>query len=299
MNVIALDAGQTGIRAQLRVDDVVVREVETPGVLTDRPVVPQLAAVVAAVEPLAGTTLAVGSSGLGSEITASELLDHVRDVGITRVLLAHDSITSYLGALGDEPGVVIASGTGVVTLAVGADSLARVDGWGHLIGDAGSGFWIGRAAFDAVLRAHDGRGPATALTDAIRADFPDLEDAYLVLQADTSRVSRIASWARTVAELASTDAVARRICEQAADELAASVIAGLTRVGQANRPDPLVSTLGKVFHGEVLADEFARVLRDRFPELRLVAPAGTGLDGAAAMASLSASSPFWQRISSS
>jgi N-acetylglucosamine kinase-like BadF-type ATPase len=35
------------------------------------------------------------------------------------------------------------------------------------MGDAGSGYWLGRAALDAVMRAHDGRGPATALTEVV------------------------------------------------------------------------------------------------------------------------------------
>lgn len=292
-----MDAGQTGIRAQIRVADEVVREIECTGVLTDRPVLPQLADVVRQADPPAGTTLAVGSSGLGDELTAADLLDHVRDLGVTRVLLAHDSVTSYLGALGDVPGAVVASGTGVVTLAVGESRLARVDGWGYLLGDAGSGFWIGRAGLDAVLRAHDGRGPATALTPVVQADFPVLEDAYLQVQADQFRVARVASYARLVAELASTDEVCARICERAAAELAASVIAGLERVGQADRDDPAVSTVGKVFGGRVLADEFARLLTARFPSVRLVPARGTGLDGAARLAELGERSALWQRVS--
>ncbi|MDT3318074.1 hypothetical protein Q9S71_14695 [Microbacterium sp. KSW4-11] len=46
-----------------------------------------------------------------------------------------------------------------MTLAVGDRDTARVDGWGWTMGDAGSGFWIGREALTAVMRAHDHRGP--------------------------------------------------------------------------------------------------------------------------------------------
>ncbi|GAE70420.1 hypothetical protein JCM18909_3738 [Cutibacterium acnes JCM 18909] len=72
------------------------------------------------------------------------VLHALKPFGVSRVLLAHDSITSYLGALGDQLGVVTASGTGVITLAVGRHNVARVDGWGYIIGDAGSAFWLGR-----------------------------------------------------------------------------------------------------------------------------------------------------------
>ena len=36
-----------------------------------------------------------------------------------------------------------------------------------MIGDEGSGYWIGREALAAVMRAADGRGPATALSDDV------------------------------------------------------------------------------------------------------------------------------------
>lgn len=291
-----MDAGQSGVRARLLIDHHQVNEIERPGVLTDRPVLPQLARVARDANPVPGTVLAVGSSGVGDDVTAEQLLVEVRPLGITRVLLAHDSITSYLGALGDQPGAVVASGTGVVTLALGKDNMARVDGWGHLIGDAGSGFWIGRAGLDAVLREYDGRGQKTALTPVILADFPDLSIAYLQLQADPLRVSRIASYARIIADLAQTDQVCAQICRQAADELANSVISGLTRVGQGDRDDPMVSTLGKVFNGSVLAAEFTRLLGERFPGIRLLPPAGTSLDGAALLAELGEGSPLRQRV---
>ncbi|MGO7983376.1 BadF/BadG/BcrA/BcrD ATPase family protein, partial [Rhizobium johnstonii] len=81
-----------------------------------------------------------GVSGLTSEQTEPEaLLSALRPFRVHTVNLAHDSATAYLGALGNANGVVVAAGTGVVTFAVGDRSVARVDGWGYLIGDAGSG----------------------------------------------------------------------------------------------------------------------------------------------------------------
>ena len=46
---------------------------------------------------------------------------------------------------------------------------ARAGGWGYVLGDEGSGYWIGRAALRAVLREADRRGPATLLTGAAAA----------------------------------------------------------------------------------------------------------------------------------
>jgi hypothetical protein len=143
---LAIDAGQTGIRT--RSDD---DEREFAGILTSEPLIPQLARLIREL----GTfdVVSIGTTGLTADETDPSGLREL--VGAGRVLMAHDSVTSYLGALGDRRGAVVAAGTGVVTLAVGASAVARVDGWGNLIGDAGSGYWIGRAALDAVMRAHE------------------------------------------------------------------------------------------------------------------------------------------------
>ena len=219
--------------------------------------------------------------------------------GVSRVLMAHDSVTSYLGALGDERGVVVASGTGVVTLAVGEKAVARVDGWGNLLGDAGSGYWIGRAALEAVMRAHDGRGPATALTAAALAEFPDLEQAYITLQSDPGRVRRIAKYTRAVADLAATDEVAASICDAAARELVLSVATGLERVGEADGPSPVICAIGGVLRAEAIASRFVAGVRGRWAEADIRQPLGSGLDGAALLPNVADSSALRSLIADS
>ncbi|HWH25912.1 MAG TPA: BadF/BadG/BcrA/BcrD ATPase family protein [Pseudolysinimonas sp.] len=294
LRILAVDAGQTGVRTRvIGSDGSEGVETEFAGVRTDAPLVPQLAAAVQAVAAATGpiAVVAVGSTGwtAGSD-DAAALREATAGSGVGQVFFAHDSVTSYLGALGDARGAVVAAGTGVVTLAVGADSVARVDGWGNLMGDAGSGFWIGRAALDAVMRAHDGRGPQTLLTEAARAEFGDLEHAYIELQADPGRVRRIAGYARWVADASEAgDAVAIRVGDAAAGELVLSVTTALRCVGEGS-PDagvPLVCGLGGVLRSRHIAERFAAGLSEIWPELRVQPPLGTGLDGAALLPTLS------------
>jgi N-acetylglucosamine kinase-like BadF-type ATPase len=281
---LAIDAGQTGIRTLLISDGARGAEGELPGILTSEPLIPQLARVIEGAADGPIDVVSIGSTGLTAEQTDPAALRDLAGVG--EVLMAHDSVTSYLGAIGDAPGAVVASGTGVVTLAVGASDVARVDGWGNLLGDAGSGYWIGRAALEAVMRAHDGRGPRTALTERAQAEFPDLEQAYIELQGDPGRVRRIAAYTRHVADLAPTDEVAAGICGAAARELALSVTTGLERVGAA----PVVCGIGGVLRAEAISRPFESELRARWPELDLRAPLGSGIDGAALLPEVGASS---------
>jgi N-acetylglucosamine kinase-like BadF-type ATPase len=297
--LLSMDAGQTGTKVRLHWADGSTRDDLLPGVLTDRPLAPQLSGVAERVAHAAGETpdaLAIGVSGVTDVHAEAETLLHRPALAaVRRVIVAHDSVTSFLGVLGDRQGAVIAVGTGVVTLGVGPRSAVRVDGWGNIMGDAGSGYWIGREALDAVMRAYDGRGEQTAITPLVRERWPDLEGAYTSLQADPDRVRLVASFAAPTASLAAAgDAVAQRICERAAAELALSVTSALQTTSAP--ADAAVGAIGGVLRSDLIRGAFEASVRAARPEVRFVPPVGTGLDGAAALAGLAADHPLRGRL---
>lgn len=297
--VLAIDAGQTAIKARLTGAGAPQDHV-FPGILTGRPLLPQLAAAVRAVLPhveAGPVTVAAGVSGLTSaESDAAALLRAIDDPVVGEVRLAHDSTTSFLGALGPARGAVVASGTGVVTLAVGASLVARVDGWGHIMGDAGSGYWIGREALDAAMRDFDGRGPRTALRARVEARWPDLAAAYIDLQSDPDRVAIVASFAAEVARVAADgDDVALGISERAGAELALSVETALRRVESERGAE--VCAIGGVLRSDAVRDAFTAHIGASDLGARLVAARGDGLDGAAALAHLGARHPLSSAVS--
>ncbi len=293
---ILLDGGQTGTRVRV-VGATTTDHIAGP-VRTDRPVVGQIAAVARNLLGSLGISvheLAAGVSGLTP--TASrpdELLAAVADLGIGAVALAHDSVTAYLGANRFELGAVIAVGTGVVTLGVGPAGTARVDGWGHLVGDAGSAYWIGRAGLDAALRSFDGRGSSTALERAAVEEFGDLTELYMVLQADDRRVTRIAGFALAVDAAARTgDRVAAAVSDRAAEELAGSVCAALARSG--HRPDApaRVSWVGEVLaHNDRIRGRFVELVGEAMPGATIGPPHGEPLDGIGLLLDLPADHPL-------
>ncbi|MFE4726351.1 N-acetylglucosamine kinase [Microbacterium sp. NPDC056736] len=296
-DVLAIDAGQTGIKVRVREQDLVF-----PGIRTDEPLLPQLAAVADATIVRIGADVSVvtaGVSGLTTrEADAAALLARIDDPAVHEVILAHDSTTSFLGALGDERGAVVAAGTGVVTLAVGAERVARVDGWGYLIGDAGSGYWIGREALDAVMREFDGRGPATSLRAVAEERWPDLSQAYIHIQSDPDRVRLVASFAEHVARLAAEgDAVSQNITVRAGGELAHSVETALRRVRSDDREHFSVCAIGGVFRSPQLREAFASHIAASELDVALVEPRGHGIDGAVALAGLEARHPLAHAVS--
>lgn len=297
--LLSMDAGQTGTKVRLHGSDGSTRDDLLPGVLTDRPLAPQLAEIAERLSQAAGAapdTIAIGVSGVTDVLSETEsLLRHPALADVRRVIVAHDSVTSFLGVLGDRQGAVIAVGTGVVTLGVGPRSAVRVDGWGNIMGDAGSGYWIGREALDAVMRAYDGRGEATALTPLVRERWPDLEGAYTSLQADSDRVRLVASFAAPTATLAAEgDPIARRICENAAAELALSVTSALqTTTAPA---DAAVGAIGGVLRSDLIRSAFEAAVRAARPAVRFAPPVGTGLDGVDALVELASDHPLRGRL---
>lgn len=298
-SILALDAGQSGAKVRITLPGAAPVEHTLPGVRNSEAILPQLAAIVRSVREDVGhlSTVAIGSSGLSAaEGDANLLHEALGGEAPERLLLTHDSVTSYLGTLDEGTGAVIASGTGVVTLAVGDERVARIDGWGNIMGDAGSAYWIGRAGMDAAMRGFDGRGAETVLTGLLRAAYGDLEHAYVQLQADPDRVRVVAAFAEHVAGSADAgDAASVAICREAADELAASVVAGLRRVGLGS--GARVSAIGGVFRSSLIRDGFQELMRERVQGVVFEAPHGSGLDGAATLVRLAADHPLRALVS--
>lgn len=212
------------------------------------------------------------------------------------VWLAEDLVTAHAGAFPDRHGVVLTVGTGVACLAVDVVTQRRhvVDGAGYLLGDDGGAFWIGRRGIAAVLRAIDGRGPATALRDRAAGHYGDLTDLATALHSGDRPVARIAGFAPEVLAAAAGDPVADRIVDRAADELARTVSAAAGEV----TGDFVPVALG----GRVLVE--AALLRDRLihrlhrgsPRAVPTLAAGTPLDGACALARSASTDPYRQMI---
>ncbi|NSC25239.1 ATPase, partial [Streptomyces albus subsp. chlorinus] len=86
---------------------------------------------------------AAGMATLGDGLRAELPGVLAGEFGVRRVALAADAVTAYAGALGERPGAVVAAGTGMIAMGTDLVSWRRADGWGHLLGDCGSGAWIG------------------------------------------------------------------------------------------------------------------------------------------------------------
>jgi N-acetylglucosamine kinase-like BadF-type ATPase len=182
--------------------------------------------------------------------------------------------------------VVLAIGTGSVAVGIGTDgTYARVDGWGPLLGDDGSGARIGTAGLRAALRAHDGRGPATVLLDAAAGLFGDLEGLPATVGRDGNPARTAATFAPEVARAADAgDAVASAIVRDAAADLAETALAAAGRITADDGPLPMAVTGGLTGLGPALMAPLTAALTGSGLPVRLTSALGDPLDGARLLA---------------
>jgi N-acetylglucosamine kinase-like BadF-type ATPase len=222
---------------------------------------------------------AAGMATLGDDLRAVLPAALADGLGVRALALAGDAVTAYAGALGLRPGVVVAAGTGMIALGTGADGTGwrRADGWGHLLGDAGGGSWIGQAGLDAAMRAHDGRaGGSAALLARARERFGEMETLPGLLYPRADRPAVLASFAPEVARCAEADPVASEILRRAATHILESAAA--VRPGPGAVDVALTGGLFKM--GEPLLGPLRDQAEWLLPDAELVPAAGSPLDGA-------------------
>lgn len=300
---VGVDLGQGGCRAVARHGTSTGRA-DRPGFWgadPDARIADAVAGALADLGPVPGVpaVVGVGMTGLNGQPPAVDgLRARLRGLGLRgELLVADDSVTAYLGALGPLPGAVVAAGTGAVVLAVGAGGgTARADGWGADLGDRGSGHWIGRSAIRLALRDRDG-GRGGPLLDAVVAAWGPVETLPSRWRDDPPTPERVADFTDTVAGLARAgDPGAERIWRQAGRLLAGSTVAALRQVGPVDATVPVAGTGGLFRAADLLLPAFAAELQAGMPRAHLVPAAGDPLAGASALSDGAAGSAPFARL---
>lgn len=88
------------------------------------------------------------------------------------IVYVNDGVLGLVASLGGKAGINVVAGTG--TIAFGIDeknNITRCGGWGHKIGDEGSGYWLGRKAVELFTKESDGRIPRTEIHELIKNYF--------------------------------------------------------------------------------------------------------------------------------
>jgi glucosamine kinase len=257
--VLGVDAGGSATRAVIVRSGELVSRFEMPplNLLLDADAFDRLTEVVT---DSGAQAAGLGLAGLRGTGHAASLQRKLAAATGIDVVVTDDTQIAWLGAFGGGPGILVISGTGSNAFGATADGrIARVGGYGFLIGDEGSGYWIANQAVRAALRSHDGTGPkAPALEAAVLGEHGfDVDALTRAVYSDVADRRLLASSAHVVAGV--DDPVMASILDAAADHLVAMALALRHELGAAAGDLP-VAVHGGVFGNPRVRRRFASAI---------------------------------------
>ena len=214
-----------------------------------------------------------------------------------RYRCGNDMLCSWAGSLACEDGISVIAGTGSMAYGEYAGRQARCGGWGELIGDEGSAYWIAREGMNLFSRMSDGRAERGPLHGLVRQRLGLVNDLYLCSRIYGARADRrdaFAQFARLVHEAARAgDGEAAQIFSRGARELVACVVATHRALAAPADVAVPVSHSGGVFdNAPMMVDAFRAGLAAASVRLEYRAPRFSPAVGAALYAARLAGSPI-------
>lgn len=213
-----------------------------------------------------------GLSGGGAVNSRQIVIDKIKEAlpGAREVHISGDTVTALYAGVGVGEGMAVIAGTGTSEFVrYDGGKTTMVGGWGHLIDDSGSGFWLGKEAINAALREEDGRGKKTVLTQLINEKLgKSVRSSISYLYSDGKRT--IASFAPVVfAACEQGDEIALDILSRAADELALLITTGGKLIGKAPYR---VALVGGLWNAPLLQSAVRARLNEDYLLTQLTAP---------------------------
>ncbi|MCK2237870.1 MULTISPECIES: N-acetylglucosamine kinase [unclassified Crossiella] len=262
MNFLGVDTGATTTRALL-ISDTGAHlgtgraeggnpNAHPPGVAAAR-VAQAVGQALGGSDPAAVGGLVAGIAGVAkmADPAVRALFDAaLRATGLTcEIRVVADCEAAFATAAATGEGTVLVAGTGSIAARIsGHQMVATAGGFGWLLGDEGSAYWLGREAVRATLRrveAHEDLGPLGAAVFAHAGLTPDPDQVRarraLITAVNAESPIRLAGFAPTVTSTARDDQAAADIVERGAQHLTAIALA--TRTAEDTSPVVLTGSL--------------------------------------------------------
>jgi len=187
-------------------------------------------------------------------------------LGDTQTALYNDCELAFLAAA-TAPGLCVVAGTGSNCMAFHPDqAVSRAGGWGALLSDGGSGFWIAQQVLRDMLLFCDGSGFDRPVYAGIARHFGMDDFASVQVRFAAMDVSEIASCARVILEYAGAgDAYAREVVQAAHLALWELAMTLTRRMEYAPEEALHVVLNGSLFKNQWFLEQFWNGLSERIP----------------------------------
>ncbi len=216
--------------------------------------------------------ISLGLAGVGREEDKKVIEEIIREIGINnKVIINNDAYISLVGAHGEEKGIITISGTGSISLGIDSNNkLYRTGGWGHILGDEGSGYYFGKEGLVAIMKAYDGRVEDTSIKqkvlDYLGFDTEDRIPKYVY--SNIEEKDKIAKLAPLVIEAASEgDKIAVEIINKGILDLIDLTDTNYKKISE---PVNIALAGGILEKSTFIRENFVRNLKDKNPQYNVI-----------------------------
>ncbi len=195
------------------------------------------------------------------------------------VAVIDDGLAGLIGALGTADGVSLSVGSGVVAVAGHRGMFSHADGLGHVFGDIGGGYWLGRLALERALATRQGRDEDVELLAFLKDEI----DAFDQMQSNVAQEAHMLciSTARKVLEGAESEITgALKIRNEGARGLAKTVRAAWLRAGGSQEESLSLALLGGLSRNRGYEEAITNGVLQLMPSVQFSPVRGNHLDGA-------------------
>jgi N-acetylglucosamine kinase-like BadF-type ATPase len=259
MNLV-VDLGQSGARIKIG-EEVTSLAIAKTAALT---VLETLELIFQEVPKQDFETVYLSLTGLYGVVTEEQAIGELcaKFFNAKHVAVLDDGIAAFVGALGNQNGVVLTLGGGVVAISSNAGKFGHADGKGSIFGDLGGGFWVGQTAMRRAIATLDGRDDANDLVELLHSELQEHEklESKNGVEATTLCINAT----KTVTAGAEAGVVnALEILNAGADYLAKTVLGVWRKVSSNNSEIPIVCIMGGPTRNQTYVDLIKQAISAR------------------------------------
>lgn len=197
-------------------------------------------------------------------------------IEVVRLIVENDCLAALKGATKNKAGILLIVGTGSIVYANdGYNRIVRSGGWGHRVGDEGSGYWIGNQAIQSIFRMCDGRGEETLLASLVleKFGFLNIEELYNWIYSESYSIDDVAAIAALVykAHLLG-DGVSKHILDAAVAELVLLLVTVINNANIEKSEIDLILQGGVILHNTYIQKQVLKKVQQSTTQFNIVIP---------------------------
>lgn len=215
--------------------------------------------------------ICLGTAGAGRDEEKELLKGIIKNIGFkySEIIVVDDAVTALYAGTGTGEGIVLISGTGSMCYGRNKEGVqVRCGGWGHIIGDEGSAYYIGLKALSTIMKSFDGRESKTLLTSIIlnQIGLNKPEDIVNYVYKSGKGKKEIASLAKGVNQAyLKGDNLAKEILHDASRELFICTKTVMGKLGFSEKPVNIIINGSVITKNDYINNNYKVMLAKHYP----------------------------------